>query len=159
MPPLRKSLLLLVAIVTMLAFGRGSSAKGKPVSWKGIDDALLRVNDNPVKVWGVFQAGNKRDPLVLQMGNRFLLIKIHDKQIFEIDPSKVQVKADEILWDPSDHPADPLATSDWEAADGEAVFRIKAKVIKDDGLLDIELPHQLDLSGMSPHAQSNSRRR
>jgi hypothetical protein len=119
MPPLRKSLPLLAAIVTMIAFDRGAAAKGKPVSWKGIDDALLRVNDNPVKVWGVFQAGNKRDPLVLQMGNRFLLIKIHDKQIFEIDPSKVQVKTDEILWDPSDHPTDPLATSDWEAADGE----------------------------------------
>jgi hypothetical protein len=159
MPLPRKSLRLLATIVTIIAFGRGASAKGKPVSWKGIDDALLRVNDNPVKVWGVFQAGNKRDPLVLQMGNRFLLIRIHDKQIFEIDPSKVQVKTDEILWDPTDHPTDPLATSDWEAVDGEAVFRIKAKIIKDDGLLDIELPHQLDLSGMSPHPQSNSRRR
>ncbi len=128
-------------------------AKDKPVSWREIDDALLRVNDAPVKEWGVFQTGKKRDPLLVQMDGRFLLIRIHEREIFEVDPKSVQHKSGELLWDPKNHPAQPLAISDWDAGDMEAVFRIRAKITAEDRLLDIELPHQLDLSGMSPHDQ------
>lgn len=140
------------------SFG-GTFAKEKPASWKMIDDALFRVNDAPVKDWGVYQTGKKRDPLLIQMDKRFLLIKIHDRQLFEVDPAKVQRKSDELLWDPIDHPAQPLSTTDWDAGDTEAVFRIRAKINSEDRLLDIELPHPLDLSGMSPHAASSTRRR
>lgn len=134
-------------------------AKDKPVAWKEIDDALLRVNDAPVKEWGVFQTGKKHDPLLVQMNKRYLLIKIHDHEIFEVDPATVQKKDDELSWDPNNHPAQPLLISDWDAADMDAVFRIRAKINGEDGLLDIELPHQLDLSGMSPHAAGGSRHR
>jgi hypothetical protein len=154
--PLR-ILICLAAAAAISASGGWLCAKEKPASWKEIEDALLRVNDAPVKVWGVFQTGKKRDPLLVQMDSRFLLLKIHERQLFEVDPSKVQRKSDELLWEPSDHPAEPLATTDWDASDTEAVFRIRAKIRGEDRLLDIELPHQLDLSGMSPHRPSSRR--
>jgi hypothetical protein len=152
-------LILLAAAGAVCALGGGTFAKDKPVSWKLIDDALFRVNDAPVKDWGVYEAGKKRDPLLIQMDKRFLLVKIHDRQIFEVDPAKIQHKTDELLWDPSDHPAEPLATSEWDASDTEAVFLVRAKISAEDRLLDIELPHLLDLSGMSPHSAAASRRR
>lgn len=151
--------ILLAATGAVCASLCGTFAKDKPASWKMIDDALFRVNDAPVKDWGVYQTGKKRDPLLIQMDKRFLLIKIHDRQLFEVDPAKVQRKSDELLWDPTDHPAQPLATTEWDAGDTEAVFRIRAKISSEDRLLDIELPHPLDLSGMSPHAASSTRRR
>ncbi len=156
---LLKNLILLAATTAVCISGGGIFAKDKPVPWKMIDDALFRVNDAPVKEWGVYQTGKKRDPLLLQMNNRFLLIKIHDREVFEVDPAKVQHKTDELLWDPSDHPAQPLATTDWDAGDTEAVYRIRAKISSEDHLLDIELPHPLDLSGMSPHAATSTRHR
>jgi hypothetical protein len=156
---LLNKLMLLAAVGAVCASSGGTFAKDKPASWKIIDDALFRVNDAPVKEWGVYQTGKKRDPLLLQVNNRFFLIKIHDRQLFEVDPTKVQRKSDELLWDPSDHPPQPLATSDWDAGDTEAVFRIRAKISTEDRLLDIELPHPLDLSGMSPHSATTSRHR
>jgi hypothetical protein len=152
-----KSLICLAAVAAFCASGGWMFAKDKPASWKEIEDALLRVNDAPMKVWAVYQTGKKRDPLLVQMGNRFLLVRIHERQLFEVDPSKVQRKSDELLWDPSDHPAEPLVTTDWDTSDTEAVFRIRAKISAEDHLLDIELPHQLDLSGMSPHPPSSRR--
>jgi hypothetical protein len=131
-------------------------AKDKPVSWKEIGDALLRVNDAPVKDWAVFQTAKKRDPLLVQINNRFLLVKIHEREIYEVDPAKVEHKGDELMWDPNNHPQQPLAISDWDASDMEAVYRIRAKINVEDRLLDIELPHQLDLSGMTPHAATRS---
>jgi hypothetical protein len=150
-------LIWLGAIFTLCATAATTFSKDKPVSWKEIGDALLRVNDAPVKDWGVFQTARKRDPLLVQIGNRYLLIKIHEREIFEVDPAIVQRKSDVLLWDPNNHPSQPLAISDWDASDMEAVFRIRAKIKAEDRLLDIELPHQLDLSGMTPHAASSSR--
>jgi hypothetical protein len=149
---------MLAAAGAMCASGASTLAKEKPASWKIIEDALFRVNDQPVKEWGVYQAGKKRDPLLVQMNNRFVLVKIRERQIFEVDPAKVQHKADELLWDPSDLAPQPLATSDWEAGDTEAVFRLRARISAEDHLLDIELPHQLDLSGMSPHTAATRHR-
>jgi hypothetical protein len=150
---------LMVAVIAAFVCAEVSIAREKPASWKVIDDALFRVNDAPVKLWGVYQTGRKRDPLLVQMNNRFLVVKIHERQIFEIDPKKVRIKPDELLWDPADHPSEPLAMTDWDVNDTEAVFLIRAKLTGEDHLLDIELPHQLDLSGMSPHAASSNRRR
>src|SRR3954468_23903050 len=90
--------LLLVVTCAALAFSP-AAASGKPVPWKVIEDALFRVNNAPVKDWNVYQSGKKTDPLLLQIGGRFLLIQIHDHKIFEIDPSKIQHKADELIWD------------------------------------------------------------
>jgi hypothetical protein len=95
----------------------------------------------------------------VQIDKRFLLIQIHERQIFEIDPGKVQRKTDELLLDPSNHPAQPLATTDWDANDSEAVYRFRAKISAEDRLLDIQLPHTLDLSGMSPHSPAATRHR
>jgi hypothetical protein len=153
---LPSQLILLGTIFLLCAAAATTFAKDKPVSWKEIGDALLRVNDAPVKEWAVFQTAKKRDPLLVQMGNRFLLIKIHEREIFEVDPASVQHKGDELLWDPNHHPDQPVTISDWDASDNEAVFRIRAKITAEDHLLDVELPHQLDLSGMSPHAASRS---
>ena len=141
----------MATVSAICASGASTLAKEKPASWKMIDDALFRVNDQPVKEWGVYQTGKKRDPLLIQMNSRFVLVKIRERQIFEVDPAKVQHKADELLWDPSGLGPQPLVTADWEAGDTEAVFRLRARISAEDRLLDIELPHQLDLSGMSPH--------
>jgi hypothetical protein len=154
---LLRTFVMLASAGAICAPGASLLAKEKPASWKIIEDALFRVNDQPVKDWGVYQTGKKRDPLLVQMNNRFLLVEIREKQIFEVDPAKIQHKADELLWDPSDHPAQPVAATDWFADDTEAVFLIRARLSAEDRLLDIELPHQLDPSRMSPHAPASRR--
>jgi hypothetical protein len=144
-------LALLAAATAPFSSAGVAFAKDKLLAWRTIDDALFRVNDAPVKSWAVYETGKKRDPLLVQMDSRYLLIKIHERQVFEVDPAKIQRKAGELLWDPADHPAQPLTITDWDASDTEAVFRILVKLAGEDRLLDIELPHPLDLSGMSPH--------
>jgi hypothetical protein len=151
--------LLLVATEAANLSGDLAFTKDKPVSWKAIEDALLRVNNVAVKDWSVYQTSKKRDPLLLQMGNRFLLIAVHDRQVFEVDPSKVEQKPDELLWDPSDHPAHPLATSEWTAADIGAAFRINAKIDAENRILDLELPHPPDVGDLPVQPTGPQRRR
>lgn len=158
-PRLLKILFLLLACIGAVCATNGRIfAKSKPVSWKPITDALLRINDAPVKDWGVYQAGKKTDPLLLQMGNRFLLIEIHDRQLFELDPSKVQSKSEDLLWDPSDRPANPLPTSEWEENDIGGAFRIDAKIDAEGRVLDLQLQHPPDI-GLLPSRTVTPRHR
>ena len=133
-----------VAGITLLA-GGSLFAGDKTLAWKAADNALLRVNDRPVNDWNVYQTGKKNDPLLLQMGNRFLLIEVHDRHIFEIAPAKIEHKGAEVLFDPNDRPAQPLATSDWIVKDVGLAYRFSTKLTAEMHVLDVQIPHPLDL--------------
>jgi hypothetical protein len=152
------SFLILGAIPVL---GTSALSKDKPLSWKPIEEALLRINDAPPKEWGVYRAGKKNEPLVLQIGNRFLLIETHDRRVFELDPAKIERKPGELLWSPSDRPAKPLATSDWVADDIGAAFVIKVKLDAENALVDLQLAHPPDVGSLPQQAprQSQQRRR
>jgi hypothetical protein len=122
-----------------------ASAADKTVAWKPVKEALLRVDDQPVKTWNIFQEGKKGDPLLLQMGNRFLLIQVHERKIFELDPAKVEHKGTELRWDSAALPAEPLATSGWIIRDVGFAYRIDARLVAENRLLDLQLPHPLNL--------------
>jgi hypothetical protein len=136
-----------------------ASARDKPLSWKPIENALLRVNDAPPKEWGVYRAGRKNEPLLLQIGNRFLLIESHDRQVFELDPAKIVRKTGEILWSPADRPAKPLATSNWVVDDIGAAFAIKVKLENENALVDLQLPHPPAVGSLPDRPPQQERRR
>src|SRR5580700_7004346 len=99
------------AALALVPLAAPARAGDKAVAWKPIEQAMLRVDDQPVKNWNVYEESKKGDPLLLAMGNRFLLIEIHDHKIFELTPTKVQHKGSELFWDPAERPAEPLTTT------------------------------------------------
>lgn len=141
-----------------LAPGSSAYAKDKPLSWKPIEDALLRVNDAPPKEWEVYRTGKKNEPVLLQIGNRFLLIQSRTRQIFELDPSKIERKPGELLWSLADRPAKPLATSEWVADDIGAAFVIKVKLENEHALVDLQLPHPPDVGSLPDRPPQQERR-
>jgi len=128
-----------------LLFTANAFAVGKPVTWKPITQALLRVNDQPVKNWNIYQENKKGDPLLLEMGNRFLLIQVHERKIFELAPAKIEHKGAELLWDPAALPPEPLASADWLIKDVGFAYRIGARLVAENRVLDLQLPHPMDL--------------
>jgi hypothetical protein len=137
----------------------GLFAKDKPLSWKPIEDALLRVNDAPPKEWGVYRTGKKNEPLVLQLGNRFLLVQSHDHHVFELDPAKIERKSNELLWSPADRPARPLATSNWTVDDIGAAFVIKVKLDAENAVVDLQLPHPPEVGNLPQQARKQTHSR
>ena len=142
-----------------LASGASAFAKDKPLSWRPIEDALLRVNDAPPKEWGVYRTGKKNEPLVLQIGNRFLLIQSRDHHVFELDPAKIERKSRELLWSPADRPPKSLATSDWMVDDIGAAFVIKMKLDAENAIVDLQLPHRPEVGNLPQQAPNQTRGR
>jgi hypothetical protein len=139
------SAVLLLAAALLIAGSARAGDKGKTVTWKPITQALLRVDDQPVKNWNVYQENKKADPLLLEMGNRYLLIQVHERKVFELAPAKIERKGVELLWDAASLPSEPLASSDWVIKDVGFAYRIGMRLVVENRLLDLQLPHPMDL--------------
>jgi hypothetical protein len=135
----------LVVLFSGFLFAAPAFAAEKPITWKPMKEALLRVDDQPVKNWNVYQENKKGDPLLLEMNNRFLLIQVHERKMFELSPAKIEHKGNELLWDPAGLPAEPLATSDWIIKDVGFAYRVGARLVAEKRVLDLQLPHPMDL--------------
>ena len=133
-------------LLGLLLAAKGFSAdKNKTAAWKPITQALLRVDDQPIKNWNVYEENKKGDPLLLQMGNRYLLIQVHERKVFELAPAKIEHKGTELLWDTASLPSEPLATADWLIKDVGFAYRIGMRLLAENRVLDLQLPHPMDL--------------
>jgi hypothetical protein len=115
------------------------------IDWKPIPDALLQIDARPAKLWNLYRAGKKSDPLLLQLGTRMLVIYVRNKAVYEIRPEQVEHKGEDLLWRESDKPEKPLATSDWSTKDIGSAWRLQVKLAAEGRLLDIQIPQVPDL--------------
>jgi len=134
----------LAALLLLLAANSRSADKDKIV-WKSIPNAILQVDSRAPKIWNVFQAGKKFDPLMLQIGSRYLVIYVRKMEIYEIAPEQLDHKGEDLLWREADKPAKPVATSDWSTKDVGSASRILVKLAGEGRMIDIQIPQMPDL--------------
>jgi hypothetical protein len=130
----------------LLILSAGSRAADKEtIVWKSIPNAILQVDSRAPKVWNVFQPGKKNDPLLLQLGSRYLVIYVRNMEVFELTPEQLERKGENLLWREADKPAKPLATSDWSIKDVGSASRILLKLAGEGRTINIEIPQMPDL--------------
>jgi len=134
------------AAAFLLIAGTVSRAADKEtIVWKPIENAILQVDSRAPKEWNVFQPGKKFDPLLLQIGSRYLVIYVHNEEIYEIKPEQLQHKGTDLLWRETDKPAKPLPTSDWSTKDVGSASRVLVKLSAEGRMIDIQIPQVPDL--------------
>ena len=121
------------------------AAEKEKIVWKPIPNAILQVDSRAPKIWNVFQAGKKFDPLLLQIGSRYLVIYVRNTEIYEIKPEQLEHKGENLLWRETDKPAKPVATSDWSTKDVGSASRVLVKLAGEGRLIDIQIPQMPDL--------------
>jgi hypothetical protein len=133
-----------ILALALIAMAATAHSAGKIV-WKSISDAILQIDERPVKIWNLYQAGNKIDPLLLQLGARSLVIYVRKEQVFEIKNEQLQRKGEDLVWRDADKPAKPLATSDWSSRDIGSAMRIRMRLADEGRMIDIQIPIIPDL--------------
>jgi hypothetical protein len=134
----------IAALFLFLAMNSRAADKDKIV-WKSMPDAILQVDSRAPKEWNVFQPGKKLDPLLVQIGRRYLVVYVQKMEVYEIKPEQLEHKGDDLLWRESDKPEKPAATSDWSNKDVGSATRILLKLSGEGRMLNIELPHMPDV--------------
>jgi hypothetical protein len=116
------------------------SASGEKLSWKTVDFAIVRYNDDAPASWNMYH-GEKKGLLLIRLWRRYLFLNVQDQEVYELDPQKVKVQGDNgVEWSPSDLPSDPIETSEWKVRDVGPMKRIVFRFGKTGNLLDIQLP-------------------
>jgi hypothetical protein len=133
------------SLLLVLAMGALAAEK---VTWKPITDAVLRIDDRAPKQWSLYHAGKKYDPLLLRLGSRALVIYVRTQAVYEIPPTQLEHKGEDLLWRETDKPEKPLATSDWSTRDIGSAWRVRVKLAEEGRLVDIQIPQFPDLRGL-----------
>jgi hypothetical protein len=121
------------------------AADKEKIVWKSIPDAILQVDSRAPKIWNVFQAGKKFDPLLLQLGSRYLVIYVRKMEVYEIKPELLGHKGEDLLWRDTDKPLKPMATADWSTKDVGSASRILVKLTDEGRSINIQIPQVPDL--------------
>ena len=109
-------MLLALAMVAPHAGAR----EGDKINWKPIGDAILRITGRkPPKVWNVYQDEKKKERVLVEMDNRYLILDAKTKQVYEITSAQFQLHG----------PAE----------------RIEVELTNENISFDVELPHPLEL--------------
>jgi hypothetical protein len=132
-------------LAALLIVMTATSYAADKIVWKPIPDAILQIDSHAPKLWNLFQAGKKFDPLMLQLGSRYLVIFVRNKEIYEIKPKQLEHKGEDLLWRESDKPAKPIATSDWSTKDIGSAMRILVKLADEGRIVDIQIPQIPDM--------------
>lgn len=137
-----RALLLLAGV---LAAASAAVAAGERIVWKPLGEAILRIDDKAPKLWNVYRGDKKDERLLVQLGNRFLMLDTRAHQVYELDPAKLERKGRDLLWRVSDRPEKPLATNAWLDRSVGRARRISVKLTAEGRVLDLQLPQQPDL--------------
>jgi hypothetical protein len=140
----------LVALIGLFACLHSSPAvlrAAEKVEWKPIESALLRIDDHPPANWNLYTADKKNDRLLVQLGARYLLVLVNQRQVYELDPAKLDHKQDTVLWREEDRPADPLPESGWITHDVGEAYRIHFRLDTEGRVFDIDIPHPVVVFG------------
>jgi hypothetical protein len=134
-----------IAGICLAVVGVSRAADKDKIVWKPIPNAILQVDSRAPKLWNVFQAGKKFDPLLLQLGSRYLVIYVRNMEVYEIKPEQLGHKGEDLLWREADKPAKPAATSDWSIKDVGSASRILLRLSEEGRVVNIEIPQMPDL--------------
>lgn len=118
-------------------------APEKKLSWKPVQFAIVRFNEQAPQAWNLYHA-EKHSVLLMKLWKRYLLLDIKEQEAYEVDPQTVKPQGENVEWSLSDLPSDPIETSEWKERDVGLVERIRFRFGKTGHFLDIQLPLKPD---------------
>jgi hypothetical protein len=130
------------AMVLLAVAAIATSVSAEPLLWKNVANAFLRVNDQGLKEWSVFQTEKQDDRFLLRIADRYLLVDATRRNVFALGTANIERSGPDVLWDPVNVPAKPLSTSEWLVRDVGFAKRIKMRLDSEDRTVDLQIPHK-----------------
>ncbi len=134
--------LILAAIFACLVLPRIADAQAEPakkVTWKSVEFAIVRFNDQAPNSWNIYHS-EKKGILLVRLWKRYMLVKIRDEEVYDIDPQKITVHGDSAEWSYSDIPEKPIEIVEWKERNVGSMQRVTFRFGKNGHLLELQIP-------------------
>jgi len=116
-----------------------ASPQKPPATWNSVEFAILRYNENAPNSWNIYHSG-KKGVFLVRLWKRYLLVRVDDEEVYDIDPQTIRVAGNSVCWSSSDMPDKPIETPDWKERDIGLMKRIRFRLGKDGHFLELQIP-------------------
>ena len=119
-----------------------AAAQGEPpkkVTWKSVEFAILRFNDQAPNSWNIYHS-EKKGILLVRLWKRYMLVKIADEEVYDLDPQKITVHGDSAEWSYADIPDKPVEIVEWKERNIGSMQRVTFRFGKNGHVLELQIP-------------------
>jgi hypothetical protein len=138
---------LLAAFAWMMQPWIGRSQAADRSVWKPIENALLKIDEKPVKLWTAYRPDKDKNAkhLLLQLGSRYLMIDTEGREVLEYRAESFERHGKDLRAGRATPPGKTLATNDWILREAGMVRIIHVRLADEGRVIEIQLPSLPDL--------------
>ena len=140
-PIYEKPRVLAVMLVCLFLPGLAAAQAEPPkkVTWKSVEFAIVRFNDQAPNTWSIYHS-EKKGVLLVRLWKRNMLVKIQDEEVYDIDPQKIKVNGDSVEWSYADIPDKPIEVVEWKERNIGSMQRVTFRLGKNGHILELQIP-------------------
>ena len=140
------SMMMILALAVAMLASHAGAREGDKINWKPVSDAILKITGRkPPKVWNVYRDEKKKERVLVEMDNRYLILDAKTKQVYEIAAADFQLHGKIYQSTKPTSIENAVPSTGWDRRDIGPAERIQVELTKENISLDVELPHPLDL--------------
>jgi len=136
-------LLLLAALVLLPCAAQTQTGAPQKVTWKSVEFAIVRFNDQAPNSWNIYHS-EKKGVLLVRLWKRYMLVRIADEEVYDIDPQKITVHGDSVEWSYADIPERPVEVVEWKERNVGSMQRVTFRFGKNGHVLELQIPRGLN---------------
>ena len=112
---------------------------GRKLTWHTLEFAIVRFNGGTPNSWNIYHS-QRKGVLLVRLWMRYLLVRVSDEEVYDIDPEKIKVTGDAVEWSTADIPDKAIETPDWKERNLGPVELISFRLGKDGHVLELQIP-------------------
>jgi len=133
------TLIAMLACLFLPYLGAAQAEAPKKVTWKSVEFAILRFNDQAPNSWNIYHS-ERKGILLVRLWKRYVLVKIQDEEVYDIDPQKITVHGDSAEWSYADIPEKPIEIVEWKERNVGSMQRVMFRFGKNGHVLELQIP-------------------
>jgi len=137
----------ILACLFLPRLAAGQTEAPKKVTWKSVVFAIVRFNDQAPNSWNIYHS-EKKGILLVRLWKRYMLVKIQDEEVYDIDPQKITVHGDSAEWSYADIPEKPIEIVEWKERNIGSMQRVTFRFGKNGHVLELQIPLGLNREPM-----------
>jgi hypothetical protein len=136
-----------LALLFLPCLAAAQAEPPKKVTWKSVEFAIVRFNDQAPNSWNIYHS-EKKGILLVRLWKRYMLVKIPDEEVYDIDPQKITVHGDSAEWSYADIPDKPVEIEEWKERNIGSMQRVTFRFGKNGHVMELQIPLGLNREPM-----------
>jgi hypothetical protein len=132
-------LAVMLACLFLASLAVAQTEAPKKVTWKSVEFAIVRFNDQAPNSWSIYHS-EKKGVLLVRLWKRYMLVKIQDEEVYDIDPQKITVHGDSAEWSYADIPDKPIEIVEWKERNIGSMQRVTFRFGKNGHVMELQIP-------------------